>query len=426
MKKTMLVLRHELATTLRRRSYLLLAFGIPLLAILIFAAYTIIKSDSAGNDDAESETETSELEVEGYVDQSGLIRVIPQSVPPGHLVAYAGEELAQQALESGEIAAYYIVPEDYMETDKIFHVYPDSRPLTSDGQERVMLWTLLVNLLDGDAQLAGRVWDPMDLKATNLAPSPEHDRSSGEDCSRPGFACQSNPLIRYLPIAMAVLFMTFFMTTSTHLLGNISTEKENRTIEVLMLSVSPQQMLAGKIIGLGMTGLLQFIAWMGAVFALMSLGGQTLNLPPGFTFPASLLAWGLVFFLLGYAVYATLMAGVGALAPKLKEASQVTFVVLSPLFAGYVVSVAATAAGAAHAALPTALSLFPLTAPVVMMMRLTTTGVPLWQLLLSAVLMLATAYLILRAVAAMFRAQNLLSGQSFSLSRFFGALLGRT
>jgi len=97
MKKTMLVLRHELVTTLRRPSYLLLAFGIPLLAILIFAGYTVIKSDSAGDQDAAPESETSELEVEGYVDQSGLIRVIPQSVPPGHLVAYAGEELAQQA-----------------------------------------------------------------------------------------------------------------------------------------------------------------------------------------------------------------------------------------------------------------------------------------------------------------------------------------
>lgn len=426
MNKTMLVLRHELVTTLRRRSYLLLAFGIPLLAILIFAGFSIIKSYSAGDQDAPSETETSELEIEGYVDQSGLISVIPQSVAPGHLVAYAGEEQAQQALASGEIAAYYVIPENYIEVNEVFYVYPDSRPLTDDGQPMAMLWTLLVNLLGGDAELAGRVWNPMDLEVTNLAPEPEHDRFSGEDCSRPGTTCQSNILIRYLPMAMTVLFFTFFMTGSTHLLGNISTEKENRTIEVLMLSVSPRQMLAGKIIGLGITGLLQFVAWIGAIFALMSLGGQTLNLPREFTFPASLLAWGLVFFLLGYAVYATLMAGVGAVAPRLKEANQATFVVLSPLFLSYLVGVSAPTVGASHAALPTALSLFPLTAPVAMMMRLTTTGVPSWQLLLSAGLMLVTAYLILRAVAAMFHAQNLLSGQSFSLGRFFGAFLGRT
>ncbi len=426
MNKTMLVLRHELVTTLRRRSYLLLAFGIPLLAILIFGGFSILKNDSAGDQDAPPETETSELEVEGYVDQSGLISVIPESVTPGHLVAYAGEEQAQQALASGEIAAYYVIPENYIEVNEVFYVYPDSRSLTDDGQPMTMLWTLLVNLLGGDAELAGRVWNPMDLEVTNLAPEPEHDRFSGEDCSRPGSACQSNILIRLLPMAMTVLFFTFFMTGSTHLLGNISTEKENRTIEILMVSISPQQMLAGKIIGLGITGLLQFVVWIGTIFALISLGGQTLNLPQEFTFPASLLVWGLVFFLLGYAVYATLMAGVGAVAPRLKEANQATFVVLSPLFLSYLVGVIAPTTGASHAALPTALSLFPLTAPVAMMMRLTTTGVPLWQLLLSAGLMLITAYLILRAVAAMFRAQNLLSGQSFSLGRFFGALLGRT
>jgi len=89
------------------------------------------------------------------------------------------------------------------------------------------------------------------------------------------------------------------------------------------------------------------------------------------------------------------------------------------------VGILAPLAGAPHAALPTALSLFPLTAPIVMMMRLTEGSVPLWQLLLSAGLMLVTTYIIVRAVAAMFHAQNLLSGQPFSFKRFANALLGR-
>ncbi|NIN63316.1 MAG: ABC transporter permease, partial [Anaerolineae bacterium] len=48
------------------------------------------------------------------------------------------------------------------------------------------------------------------------------------------------------------------------------------------------------------------------------------------------LAWGLVFFLLGYALYASLMAGAGALVPKLKEATQATWVVMAPIFVGYI------------------------------------------------------------------------------------------
>ena len=416
MNKTLLVLRYELVATLRRRSFLLMAFGIPLLAILIFAGVTIVKGNSTDSSDVTSETETYELEVEGYVDQSGLVSVVPQGDASDYLAAYADEEQAQQSLASGEIAAYYIVPEDFVETGKVFYVYPDTTSLTSDGQEWLILWTLLVNLLDGDIELADRIWNSIDLEVTNLAPEPQQDR---------GLGYQSNLLIRYFPSAMAALFFTIFMTNSTHFLGNISSEKENQTIEILMLSITPRQMLAGKIIGLGITGLLQVIAWLGAIFILMSLGGQTLNLPEEFTFPASILAWGLVFFLLGFAVYASLMAGVGALASKLKEANQAVFVVMSPLFAGYMVGILAPITGAPHAVLPTALSLFPLTAPIVMMMRLTEGSVPLWQLLLSAGLMLVTTYIIVHAVAAMFHAQNLLSGQPFSFKRFANALLGR-
>jgi ABC-2 type transport system permease protein len=425
MNKTLLVLRHELITTLRRPLFLLVAFGIPLLVILIFAGVRIIKGGSTDSGDATSSTGTFGLKVEGYVDQSGLISVIPADIPADHLVAYVDEEQAQQALESGEIAAYYIVPEDYVETGGIFYVYPDTTPLTSGGQAWLMRRTLLLNLLGGNAELANQVWDPMNLEVTNLAPEPQHDRYSGEDCSRPGFVCESSLLVRYLPSIMAVFFFTFFMSGSNQLFSNIRSEKGNRTIEVLMLTITPRQMLAGKIMGLGLAGLLHTIAWVGTVFVLMKIGGQTLNLPQEFTFPASILAWALVFFLLGFAVYASLMAGLGALVPDMKESGHASFVVMTPLFAGYVVGILAPAAQATHAALPTALSLFPLTAPIVMVMRLTVGGVPAWQLLLSVGLMLVTAYGIIRAVAAMFHAQNLLSGQPFSVKRFFRALMGR-
>ncbi len=416
MNKTLLVLRYELLTTLRRRSFLLMAFGIPLLAILIFAGATIVKGNLTDSSDATSETETFEIEVEGYVDRSGLISVIPPDIPPGHLLAYADEQQARQSLESGEISAYYVILEDFVETGEIFYVYPDTTPLISDGQDWLMRRTLLLNLLDGDIELADRVWDPMDLEVTNLAPEPQQDR---------GLGYQSNLLIRYLPAIMAILFYVFLLTASNILLRNISSEKENRTIEILMLSLNPRQMLAGKIIGLGIASLLQTISWVGTLFTLMNMGGGTLGLPEEFTLPVSILVWGLVFFTLGFAIYASLMAGVGALVPKLKEASQASFVAMTPLMIGYIVGLLSPLAEAPHGAIPTVLSLFPLTAPIVMMMRLTVGNVPLWQLLLSAGLMAVTAYAIVCAVAAMFRAQYLLSGQPFSAKRFLGALMGR-
>lgn len=282
-----------------------------------------------------------------------------------------------------------------------------------------MRWTLLVNVLGGDVELATRVWNPTNLDVTDLTPGSQPDQA----CSQPGMSCESNLLIRYLPMIMLVLFYLFITTGSSLLLRNISGEKENRLLEILMLSISPLQMLAGKIVGLGFAALLQMVAWIGTVYIVLRTGGQTLNLPAGFQIPPSLLGWGLVFFLLGYALYASLMAGAGALAPKVKETTQVTWVVMMPLLAGYLVGLFVVEDP--HGRLATGLSLFPLTSPVLMMLRLTVGGVPLWHTLLAVGLLVLTIIFVIRAVARMFHAQNLLSGQSFSAKRFYAALLGR-
>jgi len=413
MNKTARIVRHELITALRRPSFLLVALGIPLLVLLIVALLTFAKRGSNGTGYGGSGGSGYAPQIEGYVDQSGLIESIPDSVPRGRLLAYASEEQARQALAAGQIAAYYVIPADYIETGELFYVYPDGKSLTSDGQEWLMLRALLTNLLGGDDDLAQWVWDPIDLSVTNLTPESEY----GGD--------RSNELLRIFPFMMVGLLYASIMINSNLLAESVSSEKANRTIEVLMLSVTPRQMLAGKAAGLGIAALIQTVAWLGAVTIAMTAGGQALGLPRGFTFPASLLVWGLLFFLLGFAIYASLMAGVGALAPKLKEANQASFVVLMPLMAGYLVGFIAPVAEASHEVLPVALSLFPLTAPVVMIMRLAEGSVPAWQLLLSVGLMVVTAYLIVRAVAAMFRTQHLLTGQPFSFLRFFAALSGR-
>ncbi|MGD8902023.1 MAG: ABC transporter permease [Anaerolineae bacterium] len=412
MNKTFLVFRHELATTFRRRSYLLIGFGLPILAAVVVIVISFLRGDEDPSAGAQNAPLPPAIQIEGYVDQSGLIRFIPDAIPSGRLRSYPSEELAQEALAVGQITAYYLIPADYVQRGELYYVYPDSKPLLSDGQEWVILRTLVENLVD-DPELASIVWDPIHLEWTSLAPS-----------AQPGNV-ESNEVVQFLPAVMVILLFVSFMMSANLLSENVSSEKENRTMEILMVSISPRQMLVGKVAALGAAGLVQTIVWVGTAYLMINLGGTTLALPEGFSIPASILFWGVVFYLLGYAVYGSLMAGVGALTPRLKEAGQASFVILSPLLIGYIVGLLAPMAGDTEAVLPVVLSIVPLTAPVLMMMRLTDGSVPLWQLLLSAALMLGTAYLIIRAVAAMFHAQNLLSGQPFSPRRFFRALLGR-
>jgi ABC-2 type transport system permease protein len=196
-------------------------------------------------------------------------------------------------------------------------------------------------------------------------------------------------------------------------------------IEVLMLSIDPREMMVGKIIGLGLVSLLQVVIWAGSMYTMLRIGGDTLNLPEGFSIPISLLIWLIILYLLGYAIIATLMGGVGALVPDTKAATQASWIVLLPTMIGYFVAVTPIGQGDPHGTVSTILSIFPLTAPVVMIMRLTIGSVPAWQLLLTVVLMITSAIFILRAVAQIFRAQTLLSGQPFSVRRYFQALMGR-
>ena len=425
MHNTLLVMRQEIYKTLRSPGYIIFAFILPGVAVLILTGVRFIR-ERAGEENPAASSPPShfEMAVEGYVDLSGLIQQLPDNIPSSRLVRFADEQEAQEALTEGAISAYYIIPADIVQRGRVYYVYPDQRSYLEDGQPWVMDWTLLFNLLEGEAELADMVWNPIqDVTASSIAA--QATPPSGEDCSRPGAACRSNDLVRYMPSMLVALFFATFMTSSSMLFNSIGVEKENRMLEVLMLSISPRQLLAGKTLGLGIAGLLQAVLWLLAIYVCFNLGGATINLPPAFEFPLDILTWGLAFFLGGFGIYAGLMAGAGALVPKMKEAGAANYIVMVPLFIGYAFGLMAPLSDNASSPLIILLSFFPLTSPVVMIMRVTNGSVPLWQLFLSALLLFGLAVYLLRAVAAMFHAQNLLSGQPFNTRVFLLALLGK-
>jgi len=425
MRKIGLILRHEIITALSRPGYLLFAFGLPLLGMLIFLGVTLTRGEGAIEEGGAETQEDTELDVEGYVDNSGMIQQMPEDLPSGILIPFNDEDQAHEAMEAGDITAYYIIPEDYMARGVFIYVHPNNSPFSSHGQDWVMRWTMTFNMLGGDMELASRVWAPMYLTITNLDPAPNIDRYTEEDCSSPGYQCESNALVQMLPFGVVILFFVFTSISSGQLLTNITKEKQNRMMEVLILSVDPREMLAGKIIGLGFVSLLQVTFWAVTMFIMLKVGGNTLNLPENFSIPTMVLFWWLVLFLLGYAITACLMGGIGALVPDTKAASQGSWIVLLPFMVGYFFAVTPLGQQDPHGIVSTLLSIFPLTAPVVMIMRVTIGSVPIWQLLLTVLLMMVTVLLIIRSVARMFRAQTLLSGQPFSVGRYFRALVGQ-
>ncbi len=409
MNKTLLILKNEFITVVTRRSFILTLVLIPLIGFVItFAVGALQKGSGGSNPLTEIISPSLQSSVEGYVDSSGLVKTIPQGLVK-RLRAYASEKDAQTALRIGEITAYYLIAPDYLQTGKVVYVRPDFNPIGGLTQSWVIDQLLQYNLLSGDQRLFNRMSSTMNLETVSLSQQPARD--------------SSNPLTFILPYIVTMFFYIVILTSASLLLSNVSHEKENRVMEIMMTSVTPLQMLAGKIVALGAAGLLQTVVWSGAGLLLLRFGGSSLNVPLAFQLPASFLVWGAIFFLLGYALYGSLMAGLGALVPNMREATQATTVIIIPMVVPLMLI--NNLISDPNGSLSVILSLFPLTAPVTMMTRLAAGHIPFWQPVLAVALLIVTVYFIIRAVAGMFRAQNLLSGQPFKIKFFFKELLGR-
>jgi ABC-2 type transport system permease protein len=408
--KTLFVLRHELVTSFRRRSFQLAAFGIPLISALIFFGVSLLNRTAP---DAVAEIinpgQPEKSVPQGYVDLSGLIHTLPATLPEDALRAYDDEAAAKAALLSGEISAYYLIPDNYLESGQIGFVKDEFNPLNAFSQGSLINRVLQLNLLGGDTRLANLLTNPFALEVMILNPS------SG--------LSQDNPLAFFVPYGVMFLYYMLILMSAGFLVSSLNKERESSVLEIMLVTLTPRQLLAGKFIGLGLLGLLVNILWVGTGFALMRLSGSTFQLPAEYQFQSYVLVWGVVYFLLGYAVYASLLGAVGALLPNLRETSQATMVVILPMILPLMFITLMIEQP--NGLLAVGLSLFPLTSPVTMMLRLVLIPVPAWQLFLSVVFLLLAAVIILRSVARMFRAQTLLSGQPLSLSYVYRLILGR-
>ena len=412
MKKTLAVMAHEILASLGRKAFVILSLGLPLLVGVVVLVVILLRRDTAST--PASETDPGVPETTGYVDPAGLIRVLPSDVPDGWLIAYPDDAAAQAALEAGEIGGYYVIPAGYLQSGELSYVQLDYDFISGNRLDHgPMAWILLVNLFEGDEAAATDAWRPLDVNwQQTTAPG-----AAGQGASDQGWIAE------LLPNLMAfLLYMAIILPAST-LVSTVTDEKKNRVMEILLSSVSPGQLIGGKIMALGLLGLLQIALWAAVLWIVAHLGGQALAVPPGFSIPTSLLVWCLVYTLLGYAMYGSQMAGLGALASDVKDTSGPVMIVLAPLIVVYMFLVIVVQRP--DGALAVGLSLFPLTSPVAMMARMTATDVPVWQPLLAAVLQLLTAIVIVRAVARLFHAQTLLSGQPFSLKTYGRALMGR-
>jgi ABC-2 type transport system permease protein len=245
MRNVYLVIKHEILTTLGKRSFWFTTIVLPLLVLGLNLGTQFVAERTIAQEERAAASPTSETI--GYVDPGGLIETIPPEIPGGMFRAYPDQDAAQTALEAGEIARYYVVPRDWIESGDLVLVDRTFKPIGGVPGSELFRYTLSYNLV-GDADKARLLLDPSPLvNSTALAPSKANERQG--------------PLAFWVPYATMFIFFFSLTMSSSIMLQSVSKEKETRTAEVLLVSLRPRELMLGKLVGLGAVALLQLASW---------------------------------------------------------------------------------------------------------------------------------------------------------------------
>ena len=196
-----------------------------------------------------------------------------------------------------------------------------------------------------------------------------------------------------------ILVYLALVATGQGVATGVVEEKSSRVVELLLAAVRPWQLMAGKVIGIGLMGLLQVVL-VGVAGVLVGALTGVLDLSLGTSF--GVVAWLVVWFVLGFTIYALVFAGLGALVSRQEEVAGATAPATSLLVVGYVVGISVLPNAPENQAVQV-MSLLPVFSPTLMPMRLAMGAVPLWQTLLALVLAVGSVPLLVLLTGRLYR-----------------------
>ena len=396
MRKFWLVARHEYRNMTRRRSFIWSTIGLPLLIAAVTAISALIA------------TGAGEAIALGYVDHAGVIADSAGATAQVGDVLFRGfsdEVSARGSLEAGALQAYYVLPADYRQTGQVQMYYGRNTP-TERTRQRFDAFLRANLVADQPTAVRGRVDDGVNL----ILRSADGRREVTE-----------NGWVNILLPFVAGMFFTFAtMMAAGYLLQAITTEKENRTVEVMATSLSPLDLVGGKAVGLMAVALTQLLIWIAALVVGLVIAACFWPEVAAVRAPWGLLGVTALFFLPTYALVAGIMVAIGGMVTEAQQGQQISGITsmlfMIPLFLTVLIF------SQPDSPLIVALTLFPTTSFLTILMRWGATVVPIWQLAVSWVLLVAAAGLSVWAAARIFRIGMLRYGQPLNLVAAWAAV----
>jgi ABC-2 type transport system permease protein len=404
MRELWLVARHEYLRMVRRRAFLLGTLAIPLLIVVVTAISVTI---------AIGKRDDRPL---GYVDQASVLSAAVQPASGGeHVVelrAFADAQAAGDALQAGQIQAYYVLPADYLQSGQVHLYYWESAP--SDTVQGQFDDFIRANLAAGL---------PPNVQQRAIEGSSVTIRSA--DGKRE--INSQNWVALVLPFVASFFFVMAVMTSGGYLLQAVTTEKENRTMEVMITSLTPEQLVSGKAAGLMAVSLTQIGIWTLAVVVGLIVGAQYFAPLRQAEVPWGMLGIAALYFVPSYVLVAGIMVAIGSAVTEIQQGQQIAGLINLLFFVPFFFL--ALVIANPDSSLLVALSLFPTTAFMTITMRWSLAVVPLWQMAVSWVLLVTSAAGSLWISARVLRAGMLRYGQRLdlhSIARALGFANGRS
>ncbi|MCC7028714.1 MAG: ABC transporter permease [Chitinophagaceae bacterium] len=422
MNKIWLIIRREYITRVRKKSFIVTTLLIPIMMFGLFSlfVYMAIKSE---------QKQTIVIN-----DESGVFINKLDTVQKSYTLVY-------DHLRSGEENKGIL---ERNKADIYLHIYPfaDNKPdsihLFKEGGVSLSAKSFINDQLDNifqAKQLQDAGIDKMQIDSiqNSVIQIKSFDLKDNKETN--------SEIASSIGYAMGFLIYLVIFIYGAGVMRGVMEEKTNRIAEVIISSVKPFQLMMGKIIGIALVGLTQFMMWIMLMLLLQLLlplfiPGLTEVLHSGVNVPADMQNsmsglsnpenmgvikafmnqnWGLIFasflfyFLGGYFLYASMFAAVGSLVNEdPQEAQQLTIPVTMPIILGFMIM--ATSVKDPNSSLSVFGSLFPLTSPIVMLARIPY-GVPAWQLILSMVLLVAGFIFMTWLSAKIYRTGILLYGK---------------
>jgi ABC-2 type transport system permease protein len=317
------------------------------------------------------------------------------------------ESSARSALAARDIKGYFVLPKDYMASGVVDVYSPDTVSLSGSDSRSAFNNLVRERLTAGlpDAALAQRLVSPM------KDPQRFSVTRTGEvvDGSRAASAVRIA-----VPLAFTVLFLMSVLMTSGYLMQGTATEKENKVVEVLLASANPQEILAGKLIGLAGAGLLQISVWL--LMALTTgIGVVPLLISSNVSIPWTSVALAVPLFMIAFLFFGSLIMGTGSLGSNMREAQQLAMV--WSLLAALPLIMMGVLIRDPHGTLGRILTWIPFTAAPTIMMRtsMDASSIAWWEVAGSIVLMVVATWFAIRVGARLFRVGLLSAGARPSL-----------